>query len=558
MALFLVYALITVVVLVYSFEYLIGCRDDEREPRRLRARTPLVGHLLGIIAHGPSYHSKLKHDHDVEIFTLGILHLKLYTSVSTRLMPLIQRQPQRQLSFLPMLRHVARRWGGASDETDALFARTDLAADLSRAMRTSLAPGPHLDAQNLRMARRALVDVDELLGRVREQEQKGGGYTVKLLEWTRHAAMQASSCGVYGNNHPFLDPEIAAAFWTWHAHLSSHLSGAVNLDSLFRTGYAARQKVFAAHERYCAAVPGDASELLRSRWRVLRAAGVPEADCARQQATLPIGMLSNTVPTLYWTLWELFSRPTLLALVRDELLAAGAVVVVQRPTPQEVDDTGSSSGAGHGEFALHVAALKRRCPLLLSVMQETQRARHVHAAVRKVLRDTELDGGRYLLRGGSYLQMPGYAIHHSTSVWGPSAGEFDPHRFVPREEEAEEEEEGEGGGGGGGGGETTKRRKQRGSDFLVWGAPPHLCPARQFAATEMLILVALLAMRADLAPAEGGGAWEAAPALDLGDPVTVLNPKRDVPVRVMSRPEWEGEWSVVMSESTLRVPLASG
>lgn len=151
-----------------------------------------------------------RRSNDVEIFTIGILNFKLYTSVSTRLLPLIQRQ-SRQLSFRPMLRLVARRWGDASDATDALFAGSHLAADFGRAMTASLAPGPHLDAQNLRMARRALLDVDELLARA--VAAPPDGHRTRLLEWTRHAAMQASSCGVYGNSHPFLDPDTAAAFW---------------------------------------------------------------------------------------------------------------------------------------------------------------------------------------------------------------------------------------------------------------------------------------------------------------------------------------------------------
>ncbi|OAR00692.1 hypothetical protein LLEC1_07074, partial [Akanthomyces lecanii] len=308
MALYLAYGVAATVILAYLLEYLISSRDDAKEPPRLHAKIPLIGHLLGIITSGPSYHSTLKRSNDVEIFTIGIFNFKLYTSVSTRLLPLIQRQ-SRQLSFQPMLRLVARRWGDASDETDALFASPQLLTDFGQAMRASLAPGPHLDAQNLRMARRALLDVDELL--FEAAAARPGEHKIRLLEWTRHAAMQASSCGVYGDNHPFLDPDTASAFWKWHGHLSAHISG-IDFD-IFRTGYAARQKVFDAHARYCAAVPDDASELLTERWRVLRAAGVSETDCVKQQATLPIGMLSNTVPTLYWTTWELFSRPALVA-----------------------------------------------------------------------------------------------------------------------------------------------------------------------------------------------------------------------------------------------------
>lgn len=107
-----------------------------------------------------------------------------------------------------MIRHVARRWGDASDKTDAIFAETHLATDFSRAMAVSLMPGPHLDEQNLRMANRALIDVKELM-----DAASTSSLDIGLLNWTRHAAMQASSCGVYGNNHPFVDADVASAFW---------------------------------------------------------------------------------------------------------------------------------------------------------------------------------------------------------------------------------------------------------------------------------------------------------------------------------------------------------
>jgi cytochrome P450 len=73
--------------------------------------------------------------------------------------------------------------------------------------------------------------------------------------------------------------------------------------------------------------------------------------------------------------------------------------------------------------------------------------------------------------------MPGYSIHANTDIWGPMyLSQFDPYRFI------------------------NPDMKRGGCDLLARGAPPHMCPARQFAATEILILVSLLAMRASLRP----------------------------------------------------------
>lgn len=240
---------------------------------------------------------------------------------------------------------------------------------------------------------------------------------------------------------------------------------------------------------------------------------MPEGDCVKQQSIIPIVTFSNTVPTFYWAVWDLFSRPALLEKVRAEL--------------QTQAITKNING-----FALDLAALKTKCPLLLAVLQETQRTRHIHAATRKVLQDTLLDD-KYLLKAGNYLQIPAYPIHFNTKVWGSNASEFDPYRFI-----------------------KPSDTKQSSSDFIAWGAPPHLCPARQFAATEILILLALLAIRVDLTPPNG--IWDPNPSLDPKDPITILNPKKDVTMRVTVRDAYTGKWTITPSQSKLRIPLASG
>lgn len=72
-------------------------------------------------------------------------------------------------------------------------------------MRDALAPGPGLDVQNLRMGERSLVDVAELAGAAAGE--------VRLMEWCRRTVVQATSCGIFGVDHPFVDPEVEAAFW---------------------------------------------------------------------------------------------------------------------------------------------------------------------------------------------------------------------------------------------------------------------------------------------------------------------------------------------------------
>lgn len=99
-----------------------------------------------------------------------------------------------------------KTYSAVTDETYHRFGNGDLLDRYTHAMRASLVPGPHLDDQNMRMGKRVIVDIDELLG-------DGQTKQFPLLEWVRHAVVQASSCGVYGNDHMYRSPGIEKAYW---------------------------------------------------------------------------------------------------------------------------------------------------------------------------------------------------------------------------------------------------------------------------------------------------------------------------------------------------------
>lgn len=514
----LAYGLVGLVLLAYVVDFLYSLRDDPREPPRIRPKVPIIGHVLGLMQHGPTYYKKTSNATNAEIYTLAVLNFKVYISASSRLLPMIQKQ-SKALSFRPFLQLTARKYGDASDETYEIFGGS-LPDDLSHTVKMGLLPGSNLDDLSLRMGKRVLIDINAFLD----------ARQVYLLDWSRHAIVQATSCAVYGESHPFLDPEIEKAYWKWMTYLTAHLVGWLDIAG---KGYALREKVFKAYIKYCKAVPDDTSHLMREHQRLLGDAGVSDTDKAKQAAIFTIASFSNSAPTLYWVLWELFSRPEILARAREELEAHAV------------------SGSKATGFALDVAALKQKCPLLLSVFQETQRTRHVNPSFRKVMADVVLDD-KYLLKAGNYLQVPGNVIHSETGIWGQGALEFDPYRFVPNKGKDNRD---------GNGASERDASASSASGFVPWGAAPYMCPARQFAATEILIATALLAMRADLRPVGANGkdwVWERNPALNFSDLSTLSPPKKDVLMDISVREEWAGKWSLKMGESRSRVPLASG
>lgn len=286
---------------------------------------------------------------------------------------------------------------------------------------------------------------------------------------------------------------------------------------------------------YCAVLPNDVSEVVREQQRVLKEAGMSFEDAAKQESSFCVAIFGNTAPTLFWTIYELFSRPVLLSEVREEI-ATNAIVREAGQQNGKEDDV--------SRFKLDVAALRTKCPLLLASFQEVQRMHDAHANIRKVLADTLLDDGRYLLRKENYCLIPSSLMHQSTQLWGESANVFDPYRFQTSKH-----------------GQCNAKKSStmpQASSFLSWGTPPHLCPARQYAATEILVVTALVAMRVDLVPTANGGQWGKDLAVHTGDLVSVFNPKDDVEVDMKPREAALGKWTIDMGASKTRVALLSG
>ncbi|KAH8660631.1 cytochrome P450 [Xylariales sp. PMI_506] len=495
--------LTVVIILAYGVDYIFSRFDDPQEPRRVGSTLPVIGHLIGILRHGFDYYSITSKRTDDEIYTIGILNYKIYITQTARVSHLIQRA-SKTLSFSPFLQVSHRVHGDLTDEGNDRF-NDEVLNNFSASTRDTLAPGPHLDAQNLRMGDQSLIEVTDLLESHKE---------IPLLAWSRHVIMQATSAGLYGVRNPFNDPTVADAMWIWNEFRPVHTFG---LDPL-RTGYKARHRLFEAFRKYFENVPDDVSMMISEHQRIFEEGGIEGKDTYKMQANFSHAAYPNTAPTLYWVVHEIWSRPELLETIR-----------------QEIADNAVQKSAD--SFILDVAALKTKCHVLLSAYQETQRTRHTQVAFRMVTQDTLIDD-KWMLKKGNMIHMPAKPTHDDPEVWGPNAQVFDPYRFVPAKP-----------------GET--KAKILPSTFLPWGAPPHLCPARQFVTTEILIVVALLAMRINLTPLSKKG-WERNPALKPNDIASLPRPQKDVHLRVTPRAEGAGRWAVIVGESRTRLSLASG
>jgi cytochrome P450 len=231
-----------------------------------------------------------------------------------------------------------------------------------------------------------------------------------------------------------------------------------------RKAWKARNRIVAAFmDYYRAGGHLDSSQLTYARWETQKKGGATLEDIARLEAAAALGTLSNTVPAIFWMIFDIFSRPELLEEVRDQVAQYAVQVDAQ------------------GVHTIDLAEIKEKCPLLVSAFQEMLRLRSNTVPIRVLYEDTILND-KYLLKAGGILQMPAHAINRDETIWGSDADEYDPHRFVKINQ-------------------SDSRKKANG--FLSFGTSPHVCPGRHFATGEILALTAMLVLRYDIVPLDG-------------------------------------------------------
>lgn len=297
-----------------------------------------------------------------------------------------------------------------------------------------------------------------------------------------------------------------------------------------RKGYQARIRFTRALDRYFdEGGPETGSDLIKARHKYNIQYGAAKYAGCFEIGDL-IGVLVNAVPTFFWMLVHIFSRPALLADLRAEISGV-------------TDETTRSTSTGTKiARSIAVSKLKEHCPLLLSTYQETLRLQTHNSSSRWVTKDTLL-ADKYLLKAGNVIQMPGHAVHTMPSIYGSDADTFNPNRFIKFEKMKNRD----------------RGAKQHPASFRSFGGGATLCPGRHFATAELCAATAMFVMLFDVEPVEGGGEWKI-PDWAHGKVASgVPPPARDVKVRVMRRKGMEDvEWKFGFQGSVGKFEVLSG
>ncbi|KAL8830239.1 MAG: hypothetical protein Q9170_005822 [Blastenia crenularia] len=520
-----------ILIAVATANYLLGPTYDPKEPPVIHQRVPHLGHIIGLIQYGMRYFEILSTRHPLPVFTLQTLGRKIYVVNSPDLISAVQKNAK-NLSFNPFVSFVSPRVFGVGEEAMAIINENidgeegnwGLLADTSRGMHAALAPSESLDWMTRTMLTKMMEYVDALA-------TSKGGEEISLYKWIRTALTVSSTEAAYGPKNPFNHQSaLEDAFWDFESDMTMIILG-IAPSITARKGYQARIKFTKALDKYFNDNgPDTGSDLIKARWKYNREYGAAKYAGCFEIGDL-LGVLVNAVPTFFWILVHVYSRPSLLADLRNEI-----AVVTEEVTAEITTSTDMKKKKTIRKIT--ISKLKDQCPLLLSTYQETLRLQTHNSSSRWVTKDTML-ADQYLLKAGNVIQMPGYPVHIMSSIYGSDAGTFKPHRFIKTERKNE------------------KGAKQHPASFRSFGGGATLCPGRHFATAELCAATAMFVMQFDVEPVKGP--WKIPDWAHGKVTSAVPPPAKDVKVRVRRRQGMEDvEWKFGFEGSVGKFEVLSG
>jgi hypothetical protein len=373
-----------------------------------------------------------------------------------------------------------------------------------------LAPGQALDAvTGVQMARTGEM-LQKLLPSGVGEGRDGEEVQVTLYAWLRHIFSVCNAAAIYGPENIFaMHPELEDEFWKFEDGMLGLVID-VMPQITARKAFYARKRVleglveYVQTERY-----KKASPLIQERVQTNLTFGLGEQMAGHAELILIFGILGNAVPSNFWLVANIFSRPKLLQRIREEVESAITVH----------DDADTRRRKGF----ISSKRIGKACPLLYSCYRETLRDNSLLTSARLVMEDTIL-AEKYLLRKGSVVQIAGGVIHHSSRIWGHGAEGFNPDRFLSVADED-------------GGNNVQASPLPKGvpsAAFRAFGGGTVICPGRHFAQSELMTLAAVLAIGFEITNPDGTPLT--LPAKDEERiPLAMVKPKLDPRVRVRRR-----------------------
>ena len=276
-------------------------------------------------------------------------------------------------------------------------------------------------------------------------------------------------------------------------------------------GYRARSKLAVAFQQYFEKYTlgrTKSSAMIQARYSANTHHGLTSMNQGRLKVGTLLGILANTIPSIFYLLIHVYSDPKLLHDIRHE-----------------IESSSVSSIPGETAQYLRVLTMRERCSLLHAAFQELLRIHALGAGSRFVREDITLDN-QYLLSKGMVVQMPMVVMHSDPSAWGVNVKDFQPRRFLKRSD-------------------NQKEIKQNMTMYRPFGGGASMCPGRHFVTLEAMALAACMILRFDITPTDRQ--WIIPRQKQESLATNVFPPEHDVKVKIRKRKGFEGvKWNFVM------------
>ncbi|KAK9415717.1 hypothetical protein SUNI508_10195 [Seiridium unicorne] len=491
-----VFVLLGVVLGTYGFlRALIWVTQDPEEPEVLVEGIPFISPIINMMTEKQNMFTRIWQEYHRPVYTLRLPGKRFYVLNSLSLYQIIQ-QNGHIISWDPVKSHIADKVmeRSASNVGRSVVKDFDNPAEggtvwgLRKTIYPLIFPGrPELDELNRSAFHTMAVGVEDLAAK--------GRTTLGLYARLSHQLFVASLGAVYGPTNPLIKPENESAWGVFERGiliLMADFLPQITARKVLRT----REMLVKELEEYLRrGGQQEAASFAQAILNHFTEHGLSMPDLARGELGNIAGIATSTMRSVFWLLYHVVSDPKLLALCRSEVVQLAR----NDSKPEEID----------------LAHVFTDCPVLLATWYETQRVHADPTFSRVVMQDFLLDG-RYLLKKGSSVLIPAGVIHQDSAIWGPTSLAFHLERFL-----------------------VDGRMKQRSGAVLIFGAGASMCPGRHFVSVEVLQLVAMLIMRLDIQPANGGEWTMPGKHLMLNVAFPTPSPEVEVEVKPREGPVWQ-------------------
>lgn len=489
----LVIGMLTCVVIYLSLHLLLHATQDKREPRPLGTSIPFLSPIFAVVNDKVKYLVKLRNEYQLPICTLRLPFSRLYIVNQPSLIQAVQRHAS-ALSFGPVGRDFGFLFSGLTKASQDILRKAydGNGNGFTSIVHQCLKDGPFLHAAT-RSAINGLASAVPKWGHY--------GVPVNIFDIVRHTLTMALTDTVYGPQNPFRNSEVEAS-WLEFLPGISHLMYSPLPSFTARNNLRARGKVIAAFKQYFKTGGHlQGSTMIQDMYEANKGHGLNMEECAKMEIATSLALLSSGSITAIWFILHIFSDTAILSAVRKEILANLTTKEAQGKTSVITVDLGKT---------------KAKCPILMSVLQETMRYHSTIMSAKTVQEDVVLSD-TYFLKKGSLLMIPGPVVHHDSAIWGANVGNFDHHRFL-----------------------DTKKKTISTSSFRPFGSGSTMCPGRHFSTNAILAMVAMVVLQFDVFPVDFEGKW-VLPTTEGADLWNAMpKPDHDVTVQIEPRKELQG------------------